>query len=212
MADRNSRRRPIPAPLIARPMHCIWDDWAIQRRVDGVPFAQTKSPTGGPMSSHNGALTPRTPPSFKARCRARRRSVQPARTRCRWGRLLPGKFDPRHRRPVARRTGPQPRLPSRAIGSDSLNYPTFRHPHTDYSPTQGSACPPEVKRRLHAWAGADRAWEFYGSTEGQFSACVGTDWESRPGTLGRARRVANSSSTTVSFGVRRRVLEVRVLA
>lgn len=51
----------------------------------------------------------------------------------------------------------------------------------------GSACPPEVKRGLHAWAGADRVWEFYGSTEGQFTSCRGTEWEARPGTVGRAR-------------------------
>lgn len=51
----------------------------------------------------------------------------------------------------------------------------------------GSACPPDLKRRLHAWAGADRVWEFYGSTEGQFTACSGVEWENRPGTLGRAR-------------------------
>ena len=51
----------------------------------------------------------------------------------------------------------------------------------------GSACPPEVKRSLHAWAGADRVWEFYGSTEGQFTSCRGTEWEARPGTVGRAR-------------------------
>jgi long-chain acyl-CoA synthetase len=30
-------------------------------------------------------------------------------------------------------------------------------------------------------------WEFYGSTEGQFTACPATEWVRRPGTLGRAR-------------------------
>ena len=30
-------------------------------------------------------------------------------------------------------------------------------------------------------------WEFYGSTEGQFTACPSADWEARPGTVGRAR-------------------------
>ena len=52
----------------------------------------------------------------------------------------------------------------------------------------GSACPPELKRRLHAWAGASSVWEFYGSTEGQFAACSGPEWESRPGTLGLPRQ------------------------
>lgn len=51
----------------------------------------------------------------------------------------------------------------------------------------GSQCPPTLKRQIHAWAGADRTWEFYGSTEGQFTACLGTEWQTRPGTLGRAR-------------------------
>lgn len=51
----------------------------------------------------------------------------------------------------------------------------------------GAACPPALKRQLHQWAGAERVWEFYGSTEGQFTACAGTEWEARPGTVGRAR-------------------------
>ena len=51
----------------------------------------------------------------------------------------------------------------------------------------GSACPPPLKRAVHDWAGAERTWEFYGSTEGQFTSCRGTEWEQRPGTIGRAR-------------------------
>ena len=51
----------------------------------------------------------------------------------------------------------------------------------------GAAIPPQVKRRLHEWAGVDHVWEFYGSTEGQFTVCPGVDWEERPGTVGRAR-------------------------
>ncbi|MEZ5185100.1 MAG: AMP-binding protein [Candidatus Nanopelagicales bacterium] len=51
----------------------------------------------------------------------------------------------------------------------------------------GAACPPAIKRRLHEWAGVDAVWEFYGSTEGQFTVCSGRDWEQRPGTIGRAR-------------------------
>ena len=52
----------------------------------------------------------------------------------------------------------------------------------------GAACPPTLKRAIHSWAGTDRTWEFYGSTEGQFTACHGPDWEQRPGTLGQARK------------------------
>jgi long-chain acyl-CoA synthetase len=51
----------------------------------------------------------------------------------------------------------------------------------------GAACPPVVKRRLHEWAGIEHVWEFYGSTEGQFTVCAGAEWEQRPGTVGRAR-------------------------
>ena len=34
---------------------------------------------------------------------------------------------------------------------------------------------------------AGSVWEFYGSTEGQFTACSSADWEAHPGTVGRAR-------------------------
>jgi len=51
----------------------------------------------------------------------------------------------------------------------------------------GAACPPALKRRLHEWAGVDAVWEFYGSTEGQFTVCSGAEWEQWPGTVGRAR-------------------------
>ncbi len=51
----------------------------------------------------------------------------------------------------------------------------------------GSACPEPLKRRLHTWAGAERVWEFYGATEGAFTSCRGSEWEERPGTVGRPR-------------------------
>ncbi len=34
---------------------------------------------------------------------------------------------------------------------------------------------------------AGSTWEFYGSTEGQFTACRSEEWLERPGTVGRAR-------------------------
>lgn len=77
----------------------------------------------------------------------------------------------------------------------------------------GSACPPDLKRRIHQWAGTERVWEFLGSTEGQFTKCQGTQWEQRPGTLGKARngrkliiepasdaQTAHTSSTTTAAG------------
>jgi acyl-CoA synthetase (AMP-forming)/AMP-acid ligase II len=51
----------------------------------------------------------------------------------------------------------------------------------------GSACPPVLKNAIHEWAGADNVWEFYGSTEGQFTTMPGTQWALRPGSVGRAR-------------------------
>ncbi len=41
--------------------------------------------------------------------------------------------------------------------------------------------------RAHDEFGSDVVWEFYGSTEGQFTACSAAQWQERPGTLGRAR-------------------------
>ncbi|WP_340538769.1 class I adenylate-forming enzyme family protein [Nocardioides sp. GXZ039] len=51
----------------------------------------------------------------------------------------------------------------------------------------GAPCPPEVKRRLIELFPAGSTWEFYGSTEGQFTACRSEEWLERPGTVGRAR-------------------------
>ncbi|WP_309222194.1 AMP-binding protein [Aeromicrobium sp. S22] len=51
----------------------------------------------------------------------------------------------------------------------------------------GAPCPEPVRRRTHALFGLDTVWEFYGSTEGQFTACPAAEWVERPGTLGRAR-------------------------
>jgi long-chain acyl-CoA synthetase len=51
----------------------------------------------------------------------------------------------------------------------------------------GAPCPAPLKRRAMAAFGPEVLWEFYGSTEGQFTACRSTEWEQRPGTVGRAR-------------------------
>ncbi|WP_372727584.1 class I adenylate-forming enzyme family protein [Nocardioides sp.] len=51
----------------------------------------------------------------------------------------------------------------------------------------GAPCPDAVKRRLIAQFPAGSTWEFYGSTEGQFTACRSEEWLERPGTVGRAR-------------------------
>ena len=51
----------------------------------------------------------------------------------------------------------------------------------------GAPCPDPVKRRLIESFPPGSTWEFYGSTEGQFTACRSEDWLARPGTVGRAR-------------------------
>ena len=51
----------------------------------------------------------------------------------------------------------------------------------------GAPCPDHVKRRLIEEFPQGTTWEFYGSTEGQFTACRSEEWLERPGTLGRAR-------------------------
>lgn len=51
----------------------------------------------------------------------------------------------------------------------------------------GSPCPEPVKRAALARVAPGVLWEFYGSTEGQFTVCSPQEWEERPGTVGRAR-------------------------
>src|SRR5258707_10828978 len=51
----------------------------------------------------------------------------------------------------------------------------------------GAPCPEPLKRRAIDALPAGAVWEFYGSTEGQCTACPSDEWEERPGTVGRAR-------------------------
>jgi long-chain acyl-CoA synthetase len=51
----------------------------------------------------------------------------------------------------------------------------------------GAPCPVAVKRRLIELFPDGSTWEFYGATEGQFTACRSEEWLERPGTVGRAR-------------------------
>ena len=51
----------------------------------------------------------------------------------------------------------------------------------------GAPCPADLKRRVIDTFPAGSTWEFYGSTEGQFTACASEEWLTRPGTVGRAR-------------------------
>jgi len=51
----------------------------------------------------------------------------------------------------------------------------------------GSPCPVPLKQWAIERFPGDSVWEFYGSTEGQFTACAAGEWADRPGTVGRAR-------------------------
>jgi long-chain acyl-CoA synthetase len=51
----------------------------------------------------------------------------------------------------------------------------------------GSPCPARLKAELMDAVGSDAVWEFYGSTEGQFTVCSPEEWRGHPGTVGRAR-------------------------
>jgi acyl-CoA synthetase (AMP-forming)/AMP-acid ligase II len=51
----------------------------------------------------------------------------------------------------------------------------------------GAPCPPTLKRASMARVAPGALWEFYGSTEGQFTVCSPDEWLEHPGTVGRAR-------------------------
>jgi long-chain acyl-CoA synthetase len=51
----------------------------------------------------------------------------------------------------------------------------------------GSPCPEPLRRSAIDAFGVEVVWEFYGSTECQFSVASATEWLERPGTVGRAR-------------------------
>jgi acyl-CoA synthetase (AMP-forming)/AMP-acid ligase II len=52
----------------------------------------------------------------------------------------------------------------------------------------GAPCPPALKRAVMERVRPDALYEFYGSTEAQFTVCPPEDWLERPGTVGRARK------------------------
>lgn len=51
----------------------------------------------------------------------------------------------------------------------------------------GASCPQHLKLAAMDACPRDSVWEFYGSTEGQFTACAPEEWVEHPGTVGRAR-------------------------
>ena len=51
----------------------------------------------------------------------------------------------------------------------------------------GAPCPPSLKRATMERVRPGAVWEFYGSTEAQFTVCGPDEWLEHPGTVGRAR-------------------------
>ena len=51
----------------------------------------------------------------------------------------------------------------------------------------GAPCPESLKRAVMARANPGTVWEFYGSTEAQFTVCAPDEWLEHPGSVGRAR-------------------------
>jgi acyl-CoA synthetase (AMP-forming)/AMP-acid ligase II len=51
----------------------------------------------------------------------------------------------------------------------------------------GAPCPEPLKRAVIEALPRDGVWEFYGSTEAQFTVCSPDDWLAHPGSVGRAR-------------------------
>lgn len=51
----------------------------------------------------------------------------------------------------------------------------------------GAPCPPALKEQAFDAFPPGSVWEFYGSTEGQFTICSPEDWAAHPGSVGRAR-------------------------
>jgi long-chain acyl-CoA synthetase len=51
----------------------------------------------------------------------------------------------------------------------------------------GEPCPPAVKQRAVQEFPAGSVYEFYGSTEGQFTVCSTAEWTDRPNSVGRPR-------------------------
>jgi acyl-CoA synthetase (AMP-forming)/AMP-acid ligase II len=67
-------------------------------------------------------------------------------------------------------------------GRDAVDWSSFRRlVHA------GASCPEPLKRAVLAALPEGSVWEFYGSTEAQFTVCSPEDWLARPGSVGRAR-------------------------
>ena len=101
--------------------------------------------------------------------------------------LLPGHFDVE--RAAATISGLRPTttfcVPThlqRLLARDDIDWSSFRRlVHA------GAPCPEPLKRAVLDALPEGSVWEFYGSTEAQFTVCSPEDWLAHPGSVGRAR-------------------------
>ncbi|MBA2609264.1 MAG: AMP-binding protein [Actinobacteria bacterium] len=104
--------------------------------------------------------------------------------------VLPGKFDAGTQLAAVKECAPTSSFMAPAhlhrlldLASDDPNaFASFRLIAHAGAPTSEA-----VKRRAIGAFPGGSVWEFYGATEGQFTACSPEEWLERPGTLGRAR-------------------------
>jgi acyl-CoA synthetase (AMP-forming)/AMP-acid ligase II len=101
--------------------------------------------------------------------------------------LLPGPFDAARAADTITRLRPTttfcvPTHLQRLLARDDVDWSSFRRlVHA------GAPCPAPLKRALLDLLPPESVWEFYGSTEAQFTVCSPADWQAFPGSVGRAR-------------------------
>jgi acyl-CoA synthetase (AMP-forming)/AMP-acid ligase II len=101
--------------------------------------------------------------------------------------LLPGPFDTARAAETISTLRPTttfcvPTHLHRLIARDDVDWFSFRRlVHA------GAPCPAPLKRAVIEALPDGSVWEFYGSTEAQFTVCSTEDWLAHPGSVGRAR-------------------------
>ncbi len=101
--------------------------------------------------------------------------------------LLPGPFDAARAARVVTAERPTttfcvPTHLQRLLAHGDVDWTSFRRlVHA------GAPCPEPLKRAVLAALPEGSVWEFYGSTETQFTVCSPEDWLAHPGSVGRAR-------------------------
>jgi acyl-CoA synthetase (AMP-forming)/AMP-acid ligase II len=101
--------------------------------------------------------------------------------------LLPGPFDVERAARAITELRPTttfcvPTHLQRLLAREDVDWSSFRRlVHA------GAPCPEPLKRAVLTALPEGSVWEFYGSTEAQFTVCSPEDWLAHPGSVGRAR-------------------------